>query len=180
MIRNNSQNQGGQLRILNFEGNAAKYINELIRLDRACLSTYSTVWTEDNFMLDLPQKGQLSKLAILEDNLIGYLICSSYQDQRICHIHRLAVRSDYRRLGIAQRLCKTSFRECLKLGISKVTVETANTDIPAKNLYTKLSLRLLGGVELDDYISRRGKEHPGRFSRDRDGFGVYSIELKRY
>ena len=63
--------------IIPFEGKVEKYMDRLVHLDKVCLSAYGLAWTKANFMLDLPQKGQLSKLAILGDNLIGYLICFS-------------------------------------------------------------------------------------------------------
>lgn len=172
--------EGKELQIIPFERNVPKYIDEIVQLDTLCLREYGETWTKENFMLDLPQKGQLSKLAISRGNLIGYLICSSYRNQKGSHCHRIAVHPEYRELGIAQRLWEECVKECLNLGISGITVEAPNSNTPAKNLYAKLGFRLLKGAELKDYLSRKGKEQQiARFNNDMKGFGAYFIEAKK-
>ena len=171
--------EGKDLQIISYEGKALECIDELVQLDAICFDENET-WTEKNFMLDLPQKGQLSKLAILNNKLIGYVICSSYLNQKTCHIHRLALYPDYRKSGIARKLCEESFKECLNLGITRITVETPNSNIPAKIFYTKFGFRPLKGVELDNYLSQKGKEEQiTPFSNDIEGRGAYFIEVKK-
>ncbi len=188
--------------IISYEGKALEYMDELVQLDAICLGEYGETWTKENFLLDLPQKGQLSKLAILNKKLAGYLICSSYQNQKTCHGHRMAVHPDYRRLrilrksvstwggvellsrhrivGIAQKLWEECFKECFNLGITRITVETPNSNIPINNLYAKLGFQPLKGVELKNYLSQKGKEEQiTRFSNDIEGSGAYFIEVKK-
>jgi ribosomal-protein-alanine N-acetyltransferase len=169
----------GDLQIVPFEGNASKYLDELVQLDAICLAEYGSTWTRENFLLDLPQKGQLSKLAISNNKLVGYRICSSYQNQKLCHDHRLAVHPDYRRLGIAQKLWRESAKECLKLGINGITTQTNNSNIAVNNLYRKLGFRPLKGMELRNYLSQKGKEEKiVRFTDDEEGWGAYFIEVE--
>ena len=201
MMNSNLGTEGIDLQIIPFEANASKYIDQLVQLDAICFDE-SEAWTADNFILDLPQKGQLSKLAISNNKLVGYLICSSYLNQKRCHIHRMAVHPDYRRLGslpksvstrgsvellsrhritgIAQKLWEESSEECVKLGIGRITVETLNSNVPINNLYTKLGFQPLKGVELKNYLSQKGKEERiSRFSDDIEGSGAYFIETKK-
>jgi len=201
MMNSKLGTEGIDLRIIPFEANASKYIDQLVQLD-AIYFDESEAWTAENFMLDLPQKGQLSKLAISNNKLAGYLICSSYQNQKRCHGHRMAVHPDYRRLrslpksvsnwgsvellsrhritGIAQKLWEESSKECVKLGIGRITVETLNSNVPINNLFTKLGFQPLKGVELKNYLSQKGKEEQiTRFSNDIEGSGAYFIETKK-
>jgi ribosomal protein S18 acetylase RimI-like enzyme len=168
-----------KVEIVPYEGNVSRYINELVELDSIYFGDYGEVWTVRNFLVDLPQKGRLSKLAISNERLIGYLICSSYQNQRRCHVHRLAVHQDYRRLGIAVKLWQESCRECLKLGIEEITLEIPNIATASRSLHGKLGFRPLKGGELANYLTERGKEEKiVHFTDDAEGYGVYFIEVK--
>ncbi len=169
----------GKLTIISFATNKIKYIHELTLLDKICLGDYGQAWLEDNFLLNMPQKDQLSKLAIINNKLVGYLICSSYQNQKVCHGHRIAVQPEYQRLGIAFKLWKEVFRECLTLGIETITVETPNNAITVNNLYGKFGFHPLKGTELKNYLTQKGKaEQIARFNEYAEGFGAYSMELK--
>ena len=145
------------LQIIPFQENALQYIDELVRLDFLCFSSYGTTWVEDNFRLDLPQKSKLSKLAVAERELVGYLICSIY-DQK-AHIHRLAVNPEFGKMGIGKGLLKEVLKECLALKIRQVTVETLLSNRAANSFYMEMGFQRLGNSELKGYLINKGKEN---------------------
>lgn len=170
--------EGRDLQIIPFEGNLSKYIGELVQLDAVCFDESET-WTEKNFMLDLPQKGQLSKLAISNNKVVGYLIGSSYPNRRKAHWHRSATHPDYRRVKVFTKLHGEFLAECVKLGMEGVTAEARNSAIITRNFYSKRGYRPLRGTELKNYLSQKGKEELiTLFNNDTEGRGVYFLAVK--
>jgi len=147
--------EGNDLQILSFEDNSSRYLDELVRLDELCLSGYGEVWTKKNFVWDMPQKGQLSKLATSNGKLIGYIICSSATGSG--HIHRFAVSLVYQQGGIGARLLAEFVRECRASGIGKVTVETQTANTDAIAFYERLGFHRLEDQPLRDYLRKKGK-----------------------
>ena len=165
------------LQIISFGANVSKYIDELVQLETLCFDE-GEAWTAENFMLDLPQKGQLSKLAISNNKLAGYMICSS-PNQRKAHWHRSATHPDYRRVKVFTKLHDEFLKECVKLGIEGVDAEAPNSVIATRNFYNKRGYRRLNGSELENYLSQKGKEELiTRFNNDIEGRGVYFVEVK--
>lgn len=83
-----------------------KHIDDIMRLDRLADDAN---WTEENFLLDLPRKWELSLIAYhhnpethdLFDKVVGYLIASEIICNKV-YIHRLATYP--REQGIGTRL----------------------------------------------------------------------------
>ena len=168
------------IQIIPFKVNISKYIDELVQLETLCFDD-GEAWTKENFLLDLPQKGRLSKLAISEGNLIGYLIGSSYPNQRKAHWHRSATHPDYRRAKVFTKLHEEFFKECVKLGIEGVTAEARNSATATRNFYSKRGYRPLKGTELKNYLSQKSKEEQIiLFNNDIEGRGAYFIEAKKF
>lgn len=142
--------------IIPFEGNVSKYIDELVQLDELCLAAYGAAWTKENFMMHLPHKGQLSKLAVSNGKLMAYAICSAYN--RVGHIHRLAVSPAFQRRQVGTKLMKELARECLALGIRQITVESPLENVTANNYYKKIGFHRLKSLQLRDYLVRKGKQ----------------------
>lgn len=143
-----------ELLIIPFAQNAERYISQLLRLDALCFDE-DEAWTEENFTLDFPQKGQLSKLAVSNKKLVGYVICTSYEGKG--HIHRLAVDPEYRRSGIGEGLVRGFAKECLISKIHRVTVEALLENVAACKFYKYMGFRRLKVQELREYLIKKGK-----------------------
>ncbi|MGD1822474.1 MAG: GNAT family N-acetyltransferase [Pleomorphochaeta sp.] len=93
-------------------------------------------WNEDNFLFLLPKKFEWSVCAIINDQVVGFII-SSKKDDSICHIHKVAVASKFRGRGIAtcliQYIIDLAHREVKNLSLF---VEDEN--VIAKKMYYKL------------------------------------------
>jgi ribosomal protein S18 acetylase RimI-like enzyme len=165
------------LKVVAFEGNASAYIAKLVRLDAICLGDYGA-WTEENFLVDLPQKAKLSKLATLNGELVGYIVGSSYCGHG--HIHRLAVSPMFERQGIAMRLLKEFSRACLGIAASQITVEASVSNDAANKFYLNSGFRLLTEEELKQYLHEKSKEAQlTEYVSDSKTRVVYVVETKK-
>lgn len=113
-------------------------------------------WTRENFERRLPSKPELSRVALFERKVLGYLIASRYTD-RCAHIHRLAVSDDFRRKGIGTRLLRSFERACLRIGVKHVTLESLRSRNDANRFYERMGFRRISGEELLDYLGRKAK-----------------------
>ncbi len=167
------------LQIVSLGENISNYIGALVQLDTICFNA-GEAWTAKNFMLDLPEKGKLSKLAILNRKLIAYLIGSSYPNQRKAHWHRSATHPDYRQVKVFTKLHDEFLRECVKLGIEGVTAEARDSYMITRNFYSKRGYRPLKGAELENYLFQKGKAELITLfiGNDIEGRGVYYLEIK--
>ena len=95
--------------------------------------SFSTPWSRESFLNELYEKYALSKVAVYEENVIGY-ICADYQHHE-AHILNLAVHPDFRRRGVATLLMHEAMMELKKKGcvFLYLKVRASNTD--AQNFY---------------------------------------------
>lgn len=155
------------------------HIEELISLDRSVFKKYGA-WAGKNFLKRIPGKEQLSKIAVLGDTIIGYVICSAYCGKG--HIHRLAVHSLFQKMQIGTTLIAAFSKECLMLGLQEITLETSSRNITANEFYRKIGFKELSGKKLEQYLSQKGKISQVDVYRRRDasGYLVFSKSAKMY
>jgi ribosomal protein S18 acetylase RimI-like enzyme len=81
-----------------------------------------------------------SLVAYIQDRPVGIATCvlsfSSFSAKPILNLHDLAVKPDYRNLGIGRKLIITVEALARELGCCKVSLEV-NTTNPARNLYRR-------------------------------------------
>ena len=70
-------------------------------------------WNIDNFLVELPLKWKLSHVALMDERIVGYIICS-LRDEAI-YGHKLMVDKHARGKGIARSL----WRHCLQVGMDE-------------------------------------------------------------
>ncbi|MBZ5647584.1 MAG: GNAT family N-acetyltransferase [Acidobacteriia bacterium] len=86
---------------------ALQRLSELTALDREVRNRLGTAyshesWGESQFLLELPEKWELSRVVLDENAVCGFLIASRKGD--LMHIHRFAVAEAQRSSGLGRRL----------------------------------------------------------------------------
>lgn len=96
------------------------------------------LWSESNFLSDLPNKWNLSLIATSNKKLIGFLIAS--RKELSIHIHRLAIKQQFQSDGIG----KTMVLRLIEKGESyklPITLKVHQENIRALKFYKKLDFK---------------------------------------
>jgi len=113
-------------------------------------------WAQQNFERTLPGKFVLSRVALHKGRPIGYLIASRYH-LGFGHIHRLTVRSTFKRKGIGSRLLKSFERDCVKNGMAEITLESLKGRDEANRFYERNGFVTISRERLENYLKAKGK-----------------------
>ena len=98
-------------------------------------------WPKENFINELNNKNiSFSRVIVKEEKIVGYVIAWYYA--REIHIGNIAITTEYRRMGLAQRLLNHVFQECGDY--NEVFLEVRASNQSALKLYQKLGFSLLG------------------------------------
>jgi len=111
-------------------------MDRLMEIDRAIVDD---PWTADNFLMDLEGKWEFSLVALENDLIIGFLICSVRGNN--IHIHRIALSHEYQRRKIGSALMEHLITDCYKSGINSITLKVRDFNINAQKFYEKLGFR---------------------------------------
>jgi ribosomal-protein-alanine N-acetyltransferase len=114
-------------------------INRLIEVDKVILDE---PWTEDNFLIELKGKWEHSLVALVDTNIVGFVICSMKGEN--LHIHRIAVSPEYQGRGIGTLLVEHLFTNCDKHGIKYVTVKSKKINEKAQRFYERQAFKRIG------------------------------------
>jgi len=102
--------------------------------------SFPTPWSLAMFVLELSKPSGICLAASDGDELLGYLVCSRYDQVR--HLMNVAVAPEHRRSGIARRLIGKLVEE----GGGKLpfTLEVRVSNHPAIRMYERLGFRSAG------------------------------------
>jgi ribosomal-protein-alanine N-acetyltransferase len=102
---------------------------------------FTTPWSLAMFVLELSKPSGVCLAAEVEDELVGYLVCSRYD--LVWHIMNVSVDPDRRRRGIATAMLEALFE---KVGDreAQFTLEVRRTNRPAIELYDRLGFKAAG------------------------------------
>jgi ribosomal-protein-alanine N-acetyltransferase len=114
-------------------------INDLIKIDRLIPED---TWTEENFLRDLDRKWEFSLIALENNHVIGFLICSVKENN--IHINRIAVSQDYQHKRIGRILMEELFTDCNKSGLKRITLKVNYSNTEAIRFYEKLGFKKAG------------------------------------
>lgn len=112
--------------------------------------SFSSPWSEAAFYQELHKYYALSKVAILQDKIIGYLCVNLIFEEG--HILNLAVHPDFRRQGIATRLMEELLKASKRENCSVFFLEVRGSNTEAKMFYERLGFKI-AGVRKDYYVS---------------------------
>ena len=126
-------------------------IGRLIEIDRAIIDEEGT-WTLDNFLMELNHKWDYSRVAFIDNRIVGFVICSIKADN--LHIHRLAVSPEYQGRGVGTSLIEHLFINCNEHNIKYVTVKSKKTNEKSQRFYERRGFKRIGTDGLN-YIYKR-------------------------
>ena len=112
---------------------------------------FTTPWSLAMFVLELSKPSGVCLAAVVETELVGYLVCSRYDT--VWHVMNVAVDPDRRRRGIATALIEHLFDTADGPG-EQYTLEVRTSNADAIRLYERFGFRAAG--------RRRGYYHDNR------------------
>lgn len=107
-------------------------IPAIMEIERA---SFSTPWSEISFLSEIYKKNGISRVALLEERLIGY-VCVNYVLHE-SHLLNLAVQQDFRRRGVGTILLNESLKELKKKGCVFVYLEVRVSNTAAQGFYER-------------------------------------------
>lgn len=105
--------------------------------------SFTTPWSKDAFTMEI-EKNELAKYLVAEvdDLVVGYggiwLIVGEG------HITNIAVISDYRKMGVGNKLLEGLIEICKERDIESMTLEVREINYPAQKLYKKYGFEAMG------------------------------------
>ena len=137
------------------EYNIMKCIDSILAIDNLSLGHYR-FWYKENFFLELPRKWVLSKIALLNNVLVGYCIVSAYATNK-AHIHRMSVHPRFRMKGIGEMLIQHALAEAFHEKVVEITLESLCDNHTANLFYEKLGFKELGEGGVNRYLFEKDK-----------------------
>lgn len=104
-------------------------IPRVMNIENACFS--GEAWSPDSFEFSILNQGYAALVADSGDDIAGYTVVSLFGE---ANIDSLAVKSEYRRQGVAKALIKAA----LSGFTGDVFLEVRQSNLPARELYRKL------------------------------------------
>ena len=101
---------------------------------------FPTPWSLAMFVLELSKPSGICLAAMIDERLVGYLVCSRYD--AIWHVMNVAVDPDRRREGIATRLMRELF-DAAGPG-ARFTLEVRTSNRGAITMYDRFGFRRAG------------------------------------
>jgi len=102
--------------------------------------SFPTPWSLAMFVLELSKPSGICLAATVGDELVGYLVCSRYD--QVWHLMNVAVAPERRRSGVARRLIAKLVEE--GGGNLPFTLEVRVSNRPAIAMYERLGFRSAG------------------------------------
>lgn len=125
--------------IVTFDFLTSEHIESLLRLENLC---FSVPWTEGMFLNDLKNTNTRYFAAFDGGEVVGYAgMWLSVDDGQITNV---AVSPKLRRRGIAEKLLFMLCDECVKAGLSSITLEVRKSNEAAVSLYAKNGFLTVG------------------------------------
>jgi ribosomal-protein-alanine N-acetyltransferase len=115
--------------------------------------SYPAPWSLAMFLLELSKAGGISLAAEEEQDVVGYLICSRFED--VWHVMNVAVAPHRRRTGVARALL-ASLLERIDDPEARLTLEVRISNTGARALYE--SFGFLGVGTRRRYYSDNGED----------------------
>lgn len=120
-------------------------LNRVAAIDRA---SFPTPWPREAFRYELQRnRGSVCWVAETVGNDGGRIVVASIVIWLVgqnAHIGTLAVKPDYRKRGIAQRLLARTLLICLERGAQQATLEVRTSNAAAQQLYQKFGFEEIG------------------------------------
>ncbi|MEJ2683086.1 MAG: ribosomal protein S18-alanine N-acetyltransferase [Candidatus Sulfobium sp.] len=114
-------------------------VSEVAGIERL---SFTTPWSEMSFYTEVRKPGSLSKVARRGREIAGYICASRIVDEG--HMLTLAVRPEFRRLGIASALIEDMIGDLREQGCRFIFLEVRSSNEAARKMYEKFNFKLFG------------------------------------
>lgn len=138
------------------------YLPQIVELDALVLEELGEVyseeqWGEKNFLFDLSGKWDYSRLALDEKNEpCGFWIASANPHPLVgVYTHRVAVKKESRRRGIAGQMFLDVFNNARQNGFKRMTLSVSVLNVHAIAFYETLGFKKLFGEELMEFVRHK-------------------------
>ena len=117
----------------------SQHVPQVAALEAIC---FADPWSEKSVASELTNSLSLWLVALDGDRVAGYVGSQSVMGES--DMMNVAVHPDYRRQGIAEKLCLALVEALKEKGNHCLTLEVRATNDPAKALYEKLGFQQVG------------------------------------
>lgn len=118
---------------------AKEHVAAIAEIEKLC---FSAPWTEDGIAEELDNENAHFLVAESGGKVLGYIgvheVCGE------AYIDNVAVRPDYRRLGLGEKLLETAQKNAFGRGCEFITLEVRRSNEKAISLYKKLGYQTAG------------------------------------
>jgi ribosomal-protein-alanine N-acetyltransferase len=97
---------------------------------------FTAAWNAADLSPLIADVNNICLAAMVNASVAGYIICQCVAGEM--EIHRLAVKKEFRRMGIAEKLLSSALDKAVEGKIRDVFLEVSSSNEPAINLYRKL------------------------------------------
>lgn len=115
------------------------HVEDIAEIEKLC---FSAPWTEDGIREELGNENAHFLSAVSDGKVLGYIgvheICGE------AYIANIAVRPEYRRMGLGERLIKAAADGAGKRNCEFITLEVRKSNVPAIALYEKEGYNIAG------------------------------------
>ncbi len=115
------------------------YIPEILKIEKAC---FTTPWSEFAFLNELQKPYAISRVALLDNKLVGYVCANSILNE--AHILNLAVHPEYRRRKIGTALMYDIMNLLKKRGCRFIFLEVRVSSFGARKFYEHFGFKVVG------------------------------------
>lgn len=112
-------------------------IRAIMEIEQA---SFTAPWSELSFLNDMYNANSLSKVALIENRVVGY-VCPRYVLNE-GHLLNLAVHHDFRRRGIATELMNTVLEELKEKGCTLLYLEVRVSNLDAIKFYERFGFKI--------------------------------------
>ena len=115
------------------------HVAPIAELEKLC---FSDPWSENSIRYELTNPLSLWLVVLEDDRVAGYVGSQTVLDE--ADMMNIAVRPDYRRMGIAKELVERLVAALYECDVSCLTLEVRVSNEPAKALYKQLGFVPVG------------------------------------
>ncbi len=105
-------------------------------------TSFSLPWSETSFLNEIHKQRAISKVAVLDDTVVGYICAESVMDEG--HILNLGIHPQYRKKGIATALVENILEDLKLRACSFLYLEVRASNFAAKRLYKSFGFTIVG------------------------------------
>ena len=133
-----------------------QHLPRLVEIDS---DTIGERWSASHWLLDLPGKWELSRIATVRGIVTGFLVASRKGDK--VHVHRAAVARERRFMGLGLQLVQELAQGALLEGCTGLCLKVHKTNIGAQSFFKGLGFRVTGEVRENLCMSTPPDTIPG-------------------